>query len=614
METKFISEFGVEDLSNVKISVEENNSKLADTMFSKFTLPYERKATAEFIKMYGDYVSNESNNLKNLVPGFLQFENKIHEAKKNIQSITGFNISEQIDFGFEELPNFDKKLSELPLAEFTVVDIHLFAKEIAAKKWPETTFNFPRIYSTKYSPDTKMWDAYDGYYNDLKTDGSEMKKNYTDNLGEIFNVNIIQPLPHILYVLEKGFEDAGYHLEGDILSDPVLQNKWMFSGKEYFTKINQFANTKNVKSNEIIKEEWKYNTSAGKYVLFTYGTSEQMNFQDKVFVNGAFTAKIRAYTKLKFVIRLNGNDIWQHEETVYDYTEITKAFSLEINVNNEAISFHIEGSMVGIDNAYEVINYELKSNSIINTTDQTQNFDNSMVNNENKINLKRAVPDITFGEFFNIIKNWFNYDLEIIDNRAIMNKIAEEQISDVKDFTKFESENPKRTFLNKRSFLLKFADLDDDYKKNSMYFDSLGPKLNGAENEDTSVIEINGYVMPVKLPKENGHNTAFVQKDSNTTLSLVDYDGLKNGQNNANGISDCDFPALFESHWKNWLKIRLNAQEFSWSSYVNIEQFAQYNIKNFIYAYNNVHIIKSWSKEQVSDTIYNVEFITETVS
>jgi len=614
METKFISEFGVEDLSDIKINVQENNSKVADTMFSKFTLPFDRKATPEFIKMYGDYVSNESNNLKNLIPGFLQFENKIHEAKKNIQSIEGYNVSEQIDFGFEELPNFEKKLSELPLDEYTVPDIHIFAKEIAGKKWPETTFNFPRIFSKKYSPDSEMWSAFDGYYNDLKSDGSEMRRNYTDSTGNIFNINIIHPLPHILYILEKGFEDAGYQLEGDILTDPVLQNKWIFSGTEYFSKINQFSNNKVVRSDEVIKEEWDYNVVAGSFPVFTYGTSEQMNFQDKVFVNGFFKAKVRANTKYKFVIRLNGNDIWQVEQFAYQYAEITQPFSLEMNVNNQAISFHIEGSLTGIDQSYEVISYELKSNSIINTTDQTQNYDNSMVNNENKINLKRAVPDMTFGEFFNAIKNWFNYDLDFIDKRAVMNKIATEEISDVKDFTKYEVPEPKRTFQNKRSFLLKFADLDDGNKKDSMFYDSSGPKLNGVENEETNVIEINGYVLPVKLPKENGHNTAFVLKDSSTTLSLVDYDGLKSGQNNANAVSDCDFPALFVSHWKPFLKLRLNCQAFNWSKYVNAEEFSQYSIKNFIYAYNNVHIIKSWSKEQINDEIYQVEFTTETVS
>lgn len=614
METKFISEFGVQDLSNVNFTIEESNSRVSDKMFTKFTLPFDFIADEEYIRMFGDYISNESNNLKNKIPGFLQIDNRLHEAVKFIQGGQGFRVTEQIDFGLEDIPNFKKKLADLPLESFTVPDIHLYAKEIAGKTWPETNFNFPRVYSKKYAPDQEMWNAYDGYYNDLKTDGTEMRRNYTDSTGNIFNINIIHPMPHIIYLLEKGFEDAGYQLEGDILTDPVLQKKWVFSGTEYFTKINQFSNEKVIRSNEASSSEWEYNPVAGSYLQSRYETQEAMPFQDKVYVNGFFRAKVNPGTVLKFKICLNGNEIWSHEETFYSVGDVKKPFSLEINVNNANISFFVEGSLYSLNESYEVISYELKSNSIINTTNETQNYDNSMVNNENKVDLKKAVPEMTFGELFNIIKNWFNYDLDIIEKRAIMNRIAAVEIEDVRDLEEFEVPSPKRTFLNDRSFLLKFSELDGDNKKDSLFYDSAGSLLNGAENDETNVIEINGYVMPVKLPKENGHNTAIVQKDSTNTLALVDYDGLKNGQNNANAASDCDFPALFETHWKPFLRLRLNPQEFNWRSILNAEYFSNFNIKNYIYAYNNVHIIKSWSKEKISENIYGVEFFTETIS
>ncbi|MGD1319506.1 hypothetical protein [Chryseobacterium sp. 2R14A] len=617
METKFISEFGEQDLSKVKYSIQESNPRVADTMFTKFTLPYECYADEKYIKMFGDYTSYESNNLKNKITGLLQIENKIHDATKYIQGNVGKKMTEQIDYGFEELPNFDKKLSELPLDSFDVPDIHIYAKEIAAKTWPETNFNFPRIYTKKYPASQEMWSSFDGYYNHLKPDGSEMFRNETDSQGNIFNRNIIHPMPHPIYVLIKGFEDAGFELEGDILTDPVLQKKWIFSGTEYFSKINQFSNLQVVSSNEYVSSDWRYNVVLNTQQLFlTYEKTDNLPFQDKVYVNGKFSVKINSTTQVKFIIQLNGVEIWSYQETVYQYSEITKPFSLEINVNNSNLKFYVEGSLVSLDSAYEVISYELKSNSIINSTDQTEGYDNSMVDNKNKIDLKKAVPDMTFGEYFNRFKNWFNYDLDIIDKRAIMNKLATKEISNVKDFTKYEvsEDQLKRNFLNKRSFLLKFSELDDDAKKDSIYFDIDGQKINGEGNEETIETEIDGYVMPVKLPKENGYNTAFVLKDSSTTLALVDYDGLKNGQNNANSVSDCDFPDLFETHHKPWLKLRLNGQEFIWPTYANIEQFSNYGIKDFIYAYNNVHIIQSWTKNKISDNIYQVEMTTETIS
>jgi len=614
METKFISELGSEDLTNIPISVEESNSKVADSMFTKFTLPFESVASADFIAMYGDYLSNESNNLKNKIVGKFQFENKLHDAERFIQSIQGNKLTNQIDFGFEELPNFDKKLSELPLESFEVSDIHIYAKEIAGKTWPQTNFNFPRIYTKKYSSDQQIWSSFDGYYNDLKTDGTEMRRNYVDGSGNIFNLNIIHPTPHPIYILITGFQDAGLELKGDVLTDPVLQKKWIFSGTEYFGKVNQFSNEVRVLSNESIKSEWKDHIKYGNILIFTYGKEEQLNFQDLVFVSVTFRAKVQADWTLKFKVRINGNDIYSHEEYYSQFSDVTKTFQTSINVNFANISFHVEGAVLGINEAYEVIKYELKSNSIITVESEAQDFDNSLVKNANKIDLKKAVPDMTFGEYFSILKNWLNYDLDIVDNIAIMNKINTEEISDVKDFTYYETKYPKRTFLNKKSWLLKFDELDNDAKKDSLFFDSSGVKINGAENEETNVIEINGYVMPVKLPKENGYNTAMMMKDSSSTLALVDYDGIKDGQNNANSVSDCDFPDLFETHWKRWLQMRLNGQEFQWSATIKIWHMALFNIKNYIYAYNNIHIIKNWSKNKISKDYYQVEFTTETIS
>ncbi|AZA55365.1 hypothetical protein [Chryseobacterium sp. G0201] len=66
-----------------------------------------------------------------------------------------------------------------------------------------------------------------------------MKRNYIDGSGNIFNVNIMHPCPHPIYLLKVGFRDAGFDLVGDILSDPDLQDRWVFSGTDYFTMKSQ---------------------------------------------------------------------------------------------------------------------------------------------------------------------------------------------------------------------------------------------------------------------------------------------------------------------------------------------------------------------------------------
>ena len=148
--------------------------------------------------------------------------------------------------------------------------------------------------------------------------------------------------------------------------------------------------------------------------------------------------------------------------------------------------------------------------------------DSGFVTNRNEVNLKNAVPEITFGEFVNKICNWFNYAMIPIDKTIYMNKLSLEKYFEPKDFRKYEAKKPKRVNKKNVSYLLKFPELDR--KVDNVFYDVKGIKLNGEEITDTKVIEIDGYALPVYMPKPNSHSTAVVQTDSTTTLQLVYYE------------------------------------------------------------------------------------------
>ncbi|MEI7488746.1 MAG: hypothetical protein WCJ72_15335 [Chryseobacterium sp.] len=261
----------------------------------------------EFKESFGDFESPESWELENSFEGPLLFENSISEAKLNIESSEGMYLIGQIDFGFEDLPNWDKKLSELSWEKFPVPDIHIYAKDICAKKYPETNFNFPRMFTAKYSPDDKMWDAFNGYYNDLDSAHNEMRRNYVDSSGNIFNQNIIHPCVHFLYILKKCFQDAGFSLKGDVLSDAMFQDAWVFSGTEYFNKISQFKSGFTVSMNDYYKTEgvvWYGEWINGMYfqrfyTRYFYSEEIPLDFSDKVFINGRFKMKVWNSTNLR---------------------------------------------------------------------------------------------------------------------------------------------------------------------------------------------------------------------------------------------------------------------------------------------------------------------------
>lgn len=597
METKFYTETFELELGKQKLNLQENNSRFNDKSFTKFTFPFEVNIEERFIHAIGDFQSKDSTGLSNIINGFFLHENKISEAKLTILSIQGAKLVGQIDFGFEDIPNFDKKLSELPLAKFNVDDIHTYAKQICEKKWPEVNFNFPRMYSDKYSPDNEIWDAFDGYYNDLKPDGSEMRRNYIDQDLNIFNVNIIHPCPHPIYILQTGFGDKGLKLKGDILTDPDLLQRWVFSGTEYFTLLSQRRYTLTVAEND-----YDFSNLSGANYVKELKILKKGNYRIKGFFNGR---KVKG-TNIGQIIT-NSNLLWSFNSNTYDVVNYYFDFNFYADEDNKSLFFIL--MRVSSATGFGTV---ISAEAISTDLDGGDGEESNVVTNKNEIDLTRAVPEITFGDYVNRIKNWLNYEIDVVGKDVYMNKLNKDP-ENIKSFQQYEKTEPKRTLLNQRSYLIKFADLDNDVKQNSMYYDASGTKINGEPKTDTTTIEIDAYAMPVELAKPGGYTTAIVKKDSSSTLALVGYDGLTDNQNNAKNPPGLAFPELWEKNWYKHLRQRLYGSKYEDSFLAYVEDISQFSIKNYIYWHNNVHQISSWGKEMVTPDVYKINITTETI-
>lgn len=609
MNIKFITGDKVLNLSGQKVSVQDSNSRMNEKMFSKYFFPFEIYMNEEFLKAFGDFESYDAEDLENTFEGTLLFENKTHQAKLVLSNVEGKMITGQIDFGFEDLPNFNKKLSELPLEKFSVPDIYTYAKEICAKKYPETNFNFPRMYTSKYPPDQKVWDAFDGYYNDMKADGTEMRRNYIDSLGEIFNVNIVHPTPHLLYVLKTGFADAGLILAGDILNDPIFSQRWIFSGTDYFTSKQQRRFGFDFSSAEY--DELFLESGPDDYCLYQKYNSIEKPGIYKIAGNLEFWKARKMIAK--YEIRLNGQVIWSKyrgsdRQTILEIIPLN--FEVNVTQENSELELYIYTQYHEDSWTHQIATLLVTSNALEDIQSTSLGDESGVVTNLNEIDLTRAVPDITFGELINRVRNRFNYEVLVDGNLVYMNRIGDKEPTDVKDFTPFEIAVPKRELLNKKSFLLR-SPISDDDKQNSMFYDKDGAFLNKEPKEDTIIIESDVVILQTGVPKPNGYHTAIIKKDSTDSLQLVWYDGLAGTQNNAKNPAGADFPELYYTHWEKWLRQRVRGSRFSWSFYCPAEEFV-YQINDHIFCYKNIHNIVSWTKDLVADT-YSIDIITETI-
>ena len=610
MEIKFFAGGKVLDLSGKQISVSEKNSKVSDQMFTKYLFPFEIYMDEEFKRVFGDYSADDADELEKIISGQLLFENVYHEAKLEIVGSEGDYLTGQIDFGFEEIPNFDKMLKNLPLEKFKVDNIHTYASEIASKKYPQTNFNFPRLYYGKFSPEDKVWDAYNGFINDINNDGTGLRNNYIDELGNVFNVNIVHPMPHIVYLLKTGFKDAGYQLAGDILTDPLLAQQWVFSGTDYFSR----------------KTQRRYGfdfTSANHDVLYLesgpddYAEYHKYNSIEKIGVYKIagfvefFKAKKMSAT---YKIALNGVVVWSKYHGS-DRKTILERIPINLNVNvttvDSVLEFYIYTQYHEDSWSHQISSLLVTSDVLDDEPTEESGEDMGVITNLNEIDLTRAVPEITFGELVNRIRNFLNYDVEVKDRTIYMNRIGTSEPINIVDFKKFEAKIPRKNILNKKSFAIMMPRWENDEKADSIFYDSSGITLNKEPLESTTRIETNTYALPCYVAKPQGPNTGVVKSYDSSLLQLVKYDGKTGIQNNAKPSPELTFPILFYSNWEKYLRGRLRSIEYIWT-YTYSYGLDSISIKDYLGCYQNIHIIKELTKDYFNNSV-EVTITTETV-
>ena len=483
-----------------------------------------------------------------------------------ILSVEGNLVSAQIDSGFEQLPNFEKKLCDLPLLRKRIPDIYAHANEIVDKKYPEVDYNFPKVVYPK-DKSQKGWELFFQFINNYGSEGfirNEANRNY----------NIMHPMPYLLYVLKTGFADAGYELAGDILTDEDFTQQVLYSNTPYYLTTAQQEHTLTA-----VEPTYEFAT-AGTWRL--------------VCDNQPISGQVAIRLKLDNVIIREFS--FEKPETL-SFTQV-----LTIDTTGQTLVLEIEGTpQPQLSMNLNIVAQHSEDGNVI-----------EQVINPNIVDLKRAVPDVTFGELVKTIKNWKNYDIFIEGHKLYMNRIKVEERTHAKDFRPWEVREPKKTFLTKQSYLIKFPEMDDKaYQLPVVQVTADSYQVLNAQEAtqltNVTEIQIGGYCLP-RIMYE-GIYTPIARKSGEQTIGMIWYDGLHNGQNNA-GFRKTLTPPLVAEYWKDWYKMRIAATEYTWSFVCNKNQFRHIALRDTILAYNQRMLIKSINKSVLDKEHYQVEITT----
>jgi hypothetical protein len=597
------------DLSPFKISDTEENNWFSDSFFLKYSFPFEIDLEDDLDVAFGFISQYNSDEVETYFDLLYVHGDSIEKAVLEIESHQE-KLSCVLRYGFEQLPSFDKKLSELSLEKINLnsgVTIYQHAETIITQTWPTVNYNFPQIHTDKYDTTDGIWENFGGILNNRVS--GVFLENTVDTVEDItYNRNIMQPLPYFIHILQRGMIDAGYELSGKILTDEIITKACLCGDVDYFKRptlqdpIDIIQMSEDAASTNVNGSQNFYShtilAAPGKYNI--QGTIKSLRWS-----NYWCTFTIKYRNTILFQQKSYPTN-WQHGTTWRDYA-VDITFETIVDFNPHDIT--IEG----------YINYSQQQTIIDLSITTVILFDSTgtaipTVENENKVDLTKAVPDITFGDFVKIIKNWFNYDLDIVGNYAVMNPIEDEiNYNDAEDLQFAEIKRPLRKFTQGFSFLLKFQDIEsNDYKFDPVFKDR-DSVLNSKYivDDKTTTIEINA--LPLPLLTRNSVQTSHAFESNDSKVYLVKYDGLYNGNNLAQSTIEYQIPSIHLRYWEKWFEFRIFTQAFSWGFKAWEEQLLKIKAKTKIFAYGRFHIIKNINKTETVPGQFNIEIETNTL-
>lgn len=574
------------DLSEVQISYQEENQRFKDTLSTNFSFPFEFHIDRNLRILMGDFSSMNVYDLKTYYKDcYLISDGKIREAELEILSSVGEVVRAQIDLGFEQFPNWDKKLRDLPLevVQSSGSDMIPIAEQTIGQTYPAVNYNFPMIHSDLYD-DSSAFEDFKGIIN-KRLEGSFVTNDADVSENEYHNYNLVIPIPYWLYILKVGFEDAGFTLHGDVLECEDLKSALVAP-----TMVELFENRESV--------EWIVMQQNG-------GSASQYYDEQPIHLIGQFRYRIdltvivtnwgsSTYPKITF----NGEVLHQWSSSQH----YTGSFILTTIPGEENI-LRFEGLVISPEQNLMVV-------EIIPLVlyDDDGNFLNPRAD-FNEMQLSEHLPDITFGEFVTITKNIGNFDYTVIGDREVyMNHIEKAfENTELTDISEYEVRYPERNYEESKSFLLKYTDVDsEEYDFPVIYYDVDGVQSEDyPDNDETKKIEIKAIPLPLKTTE--GITTAHQFLDTDTIVQIIRYEGLQDEKNVCISNAPFDILNIYNKYWAKWLLFRVYASTLKWTFYVNKNKWRGIGIFDNLYAYFQKLWIRKINKTSINSRVYEID-------
>lgn len=626
MRVKFICRLFEVDMLQGKLELVEENQWFSTDFFAVYSFPTEIDLTPEINNALNMISHENAADVETIFEGELYMADTYKKATLEIESEEGDKLSVKITAGFESFPNFEKQLAALPLHyEEVPGDFYQFAESKISTGWPNQAFNFPKIIPPKgkFDTSTDQWEFFEGFINNRV--GSAFLENEFDSQQVLqINRNVMQPYAYLMHVLQKGFEDAGFTLQGDILEDTKLKKIMLGVESKYYTHYS-------TSSQELFLGIDEYGTPAGGGNVFAIvnvnGDPVVRNYHKEFTITepGFYTVQgnliLRSLVSKAFA-RIKVNGVTKVSESTdagfldFDLREYYKSVDFNFTVNpGETATIEIEC----INTRLILVDGErIDEGTILDVTatqlskfDDMGNLQPTLITPKD-VDLKKVMPETTFGELVKMVCTLRNMELMPRDNGVIeMNRITPKlNLPATTSLASTEKKSRYRGFQKGKTFLLKFQDADgEDYKAEKIYITQNSVETDSfAKKDDTSEIVIKAIVLPQKT--DGSITTAYSYIEGNDKLKLFSYDHTTPG-NDTEEPETLRITNIYENDYRQWFDFRINAQVYRWKFIKSLEEAFSLSAYDKIYAYRRDHIITKLTKSKTDKDYMELEIETE---
>ena len=582
------------DLTNNGISFKENSDNFTNQVSKNFSFPFNVRLDGPIAVKLGLVNIPNVRSYKKKIYGQLIIDNFFYEGYISVNGIEGNKAELTLFYGSESLSVFDKKLNQLPFpVVFATGGLPAFAKTQLSKSWPEATHNFIKVFREELS-EKSNYKYFENFVNNYVDDGGvwsfpENTIDLIDGANVSVNRNVMVPMTYLMEVLRVGFKTEGLEMRGDFVNDDF--NKKLLLVPQNFMEqyaVSQFDN----------------------YSFGTFTTQETINGKIINVYKKVHTPTNVGSFSIKFKVNMS-NAVAQYFKLtiVQNGIILYEAFSENKQVLiNETLDINIVNT-----NIFDDIEVELKVSyqefSIANYNSFTYQYKEGQLNVfPSYYTLADYLPNITFRELINRIKNWLNLKFEYTTNAVYINYL--ENITDALVYNNkshLEQVDPKRTLNNNNLFILKYETEEQEVLVNNE-----GQVYDKSDYLDQETVDLPIKIAPLTVTENFGAVTA-VYPESESDIMLCLYDGLTASENLATSEINnrkLDIQHVFQNHWQKWLKYRSNSETYKFSFKLHISE--QFNIQEGIVIFNKKHLIKSIGKKRTEENYWKVDIESET--